>query len=67
VAAQKARCQPGRSRSHARRYFTAGSIQCQAVAANTRSKAATPGGRQVSKAASITSTPIGHGVTRPGR
>jgi hypothetical protein len=29
----------------------------QAVAANTRSKASRPGGRQVSKAASMTSTP----------
>ena len=36
AAVQKARCPPGRSSSHARRYLTAGSIQCQAVAANTK-------------------------------
>jgi len=47
---------PGRSSSHARRYLTAGSIQCQAVAADTKSKAAAPGGCHVSKDASMTST-----------
>ncbi len=35
TASQNARCPPGRSSDAALAYFTAGSIQCQAVAANT--------------------------------
>jgi len=52
TASQNARCPPGRSSDAAFGYFiTAGSIQCQAVAANTSPKPRRPAAANVSKLA----------------
>ena len=58
MASQNARCPPGRSSDAALRYLTAGSTQCQAVAANTSPNVSPSGGRHASKPALTT-------VTRP--
>src|ERR1700722_10212082 len=46
-ASQNARYPPGRSSDHALRYFTAGSIQCHAVAANSKPNPPAPSSRTV--------------------
>src|ERR1700761_148234 len=55
-APQNARCPPGRSTDAAFLYFTAGSIQCQAVAANTSPNDSSAGGCHVSKSVLTTVT-----------